>query len=92
MAQEDPSESFLTVAEVAKTLKLNQQTVRNMIDRGELQAVRVGQRRVRVRRSALEEFIVAGEMAGTQPDSESERGEPGDRGRPGLRWRSRAPR
>jgi excisionase family DNA binding protein len=38
-------DQFLTVAEVAELLKLNQQTVRNWIDRGELAAVRVGQRR-----------------------------------------------
>ena len=29
-------DEFLTVAEVAELLKLNQQTIRNMIDRGEL--------------------------------------------------------
>ena len=43
-------------------LKLNQQTVRNMIDRGELGAVREGQRRVRVRQSQLDAFLSAGEM------------------------------
>jgi excisionase family DNA binding protein len=43
-------DELLTVAEVAELLKLNQQTIRNMIDRGELGHVRVGQRRVRVRR------------------------------------------
>lgn len=32
----------MTVFEVAKLFKLNQQTVRNGIDRGELRAVRVG--------------------------------------------------
>lgn len=38
---EAPDE-FLTVAEVASILELNQQTVRNYIDRGRLPAVRVG--------------------------------------------------
>ncbi len=33
---------FLTVAEIAAVLKVNAQTVRNWIDRGELPAVRVG--------------------------------------------------
>jgi excisionase family DNA binding protein len=61
-------DEFLTVDEVAKTLKVNQQTVRNWIDRGQLPAVRVGARRVRVRRSALDEFLAAGEMAGEAPD------------------------
>jgi excisionase family DNA binding protein len=59
-------DEFLTVAEVAKLLKLNQQTVRNMIDRGELGAVRVGQRRVRIRASQLDAFLAAGE-SGPQP-------------------------
>jgi excisionase family DNA binding protein len=51
------ADSFLTVAGVAELLKVNQQTVRNWIDRGELTAVRVGQRRVRVRQSDLDRFI-----------------------------------
>jgi excisionase family DNA binding protein len=56
-------DSFLTVAEVAELLKLNQQTVRNWIDRGELPAVRVGQRRVRVKRSDLDDFIEKGSVS-----------------------------
>jgi excisionase family DNA binding protein len=47
-------EPFLTVAQVAETLQLNQQNVRNWVDRGELPAVRVGKRRVRVRREDLD--------------------------------------
>ena len=43
-------DEFLTVAEIAATLKLNQQTIRNWIDQGKLPAGRVGPRRVRVRR------------------------------------------
>ncbi len=54
-------DTFLTVAEIADLLKLNQQTVRNWIDRGELAAVRLGARRVRVRQSELDRFIAAGE-------------------------------
>jgi excisionase family DNA binding protein len=52
----DPTESFLTVAEVAELLKLNQQTVRNWIDQGSLPALRVG-RRVRIRRSDFEAVL-----------------------------------
>lgn len=52
-------DSFLTVAEVAEILKLNQQTVRNWIDQGSLPALRVG-RRVRIRRSDLERLLDAG--------------------------------
>ena len=56
-------DSFLTVHEVAALLKLNQQTVRNWIDRGELPAVRVGQRRVRIRQSDLDAFIASGAIS-----------------------------
>jgi len=49
LAAHEPEESYLTVAEVAAVLKLNQQTVRNWIDQGSLPALRVG-RRVRIRR------------------------------------------
>jgi excisionase family DNA binding protein len=52
----DPEESYLTVAEVAQTLKLNQQTVRNWIDQGALPALRVG-RRVRIKRSDFERIL-----------------------------------
>ena len=37
----DATDEFLTVAEVAETLKLNQQTIRNWIDAGSLPALRV---------------------------------------------------
>lgn len=53
----DETDPFLTVDEVAAMLRLNPQTVRNTIDRGELAAVRVGPRRVRIRKSALDRFI-----------------------------------
>ena len=61
-------ETFLTVAEVAEMLKLNQQTVRNWIDQGALPAVRVG-RRVRIKRSDLDQILDAGYRpgAGTGP-------------------------
>ena len=53
---EEVEESYLTVAEVAATLKLNQQTVRNWIDAGTLPALRVG-RRVRIKRSDFERIL-----------------------------------
>jgi excisionase family DNA binding protein len=55
-AQED---EYLTVAEIAARLKVNPQTVRNWIARGELRAARVGARRVRILRSDLDEFLAA---------------------------------
>src|SRR5437588_10691853 len=60
-------ESFLTVAEVAELLKLNQQTVRNWIDQGSLPALRVG-RRVRIRRSDFERLLA---QSATQPSRDS---------------------
>ena len=61
-------EEFLTVAEVAGILKLNQQTVRNWIDQGSLPALRVG-RRVRVRRADFEALLERGRTgAPTQPE------------------------
>jgi excisionase family DNA binding protein len=66
-------DTFLTVAEVAELLKLNQQTVRNWIDQGSLPAVRVG-RRVRIRRTDLERVLDQGATqapAASQPVSQS---------------------
>ena len=63
MTPGEVEDSFLTVAEVAATLKLNQQTVRNWIDQGSLPALRVG-RRVRIRRSDFERLIAGGYVAG----------------------------
>jgi len=59
-------ESFLTVAEVAGMLKLNQQTVRNWIDQGALPALRVG-RRVRIKRSDFERVLAQSYTAGAGP-------------------------
>ena len=58
--QASSDDEFLTVNEVADLLKLNPQTVRNMVDRGELPAVRVGLRRVRIYRRDLEAFLEEG--------------------------------
>jgi excisionase family DNA binding protein len=62
-------DEFLTVAEIAELLKLNGQTIRNWIDRGELPAVRVGSRRVRVRRSDLDAFLEASSTSRTDAGS-----------------------
>ena len=53
---------FLTVADIARILKLNQQTVRTWIDQGSLPALRVG-RRVRVRRSDFNTLLERGRTA-----------------------------
>jgi excisionase family DNA binding protein len=67
--QRNPVDSFLTVAEVAEMLKLNQQTVRNWIDQGSLPAVRVG-RRVRIRQSDLDRLLDEGRTGGQAPSGE----------------------
>ena len=64
MNSAEPEDSFLTVAEVAEMLKLNQQTVRNWIDQGSLPALRVG-RRVRIKRSDFEQVLARSYTGGT---------------------------
>ena len=64
-------DSFLTVAEVAELLKLNQQTVRNWIDQGSLPALRVG-RRVRIRSSDLNRLLEDGYTAGARRSSQDD--------------------
>lgn len=64
MPQPELEDSFLTVAEVAEVLKLNQQTVRNWIDQGSLPAIRVG-RRVRIKRSDFERILAESYSGGT---------------------------
>jgi excisionase family DNA binding protein len=64
MNASEPQESFLTVAEVAEMLKLNQQTVRNWIDQGSFPALRMG-RRVRIKRSDFERVLEQSYSAGT---------------------------
>ena len=59
MAQDEQEEAFLTVAEVAELLKLNQQTVRNWIDQGSMPAIRIG-RRVRIKKSDLDRVLASG--------------------------------
>ncbi len=66
MEHHDSEDSFLTVADVAEMLKLNQQTVRNWIDQGSLPAVKVG-RRVRIKRSDLDQLVEQGYRAAGSP-------------------------
>ena len=63
MNPNEAEDSFLTVAEVASILKLNQQTVRNWIDQGSLPALRVG-RRVRIKRSDFERVLAESYTSG----------------------------
>ena len=63
MNSAEPEDSFLTVAEVAGMLKLNQQTVRNWIEQGSLTAMRVG-RRVRIKRSDFDRVMACSYTGG----------------------------
>jgi excisionase family DNA binding protein len=46
----DSPDELMTVAEIAAALRLNQATISNWIASGKLPALRLGQRRVRVKR------------------------------------------
>jgi len=70
MNRSEPEEEFLTVAEVAEMLKLNQQTVRNWIDQGSLPAFRVG-RRVRIKRSDFDRILEQGYSGRPAPSAAS---------------------
>jgi excisionase family DNA binding protein len=74
--ENDREDSYLTVAEVAEMLKLNQQTVRNWIDQGSLPAVRVG-RRVRIKRSDLQQLLDEGYQPRAAPVRSASRAAPG---------------
>ena len=63
-------EEFMTVADIARILKLNQQTVRNWIDQGSLPALHVG-RRVRVRRADFDALLERGRTGGPPPSGPS---------------------
>jgi excisionase family DNA binding protein len=64
LTRDQVDEYYLTVAEVAELLRLNQQTVRNWIDQGSLPALRVG-RRVRIKQSDLDRLLSEGYSAGS---------------------------
>jgi len=54
----DPSRSeFLTVAEAAEELRVTERFIRKLIATGDLSAVKVGSRLVRIRRTNLEEIL-----------------------------------
>jgi nitrogen PTS system EIIA component len=60
MGEEDEGVEFLTVEEVARSLRVHERTVYRLLLRGGLRGTRVG-RVWRIRRSAYEVFLSAGE-------------------------------
>ena len=73
----DATDEFLTVAEVAETLKLNQQTIRNWIIAGSLPALHVG-RRVRVLRRDLDQLLAVAEASATSAQPGAGAGQDGE--------------
>jgi excisionase family DNA binding protein len=63
-------DDLLTVDDIARILKLNPQTVRNWIDRGELPAIRIG-RRVQIRRADFDATVEAGYSGAQQSPAPS---------------------
>jgi excisionase family DNA binding protein len=70
MAESTSEQPLMTVADVAEHLQLNQQTIRNWIDAGTLPAFRVG-RRVRIRRSDLDQLLHNGYRGNGDPTGEA---------------------
>lgn len=57
MAAEEAARDWMTVAEVAETLRVSERFVRKLIADGRLPVVKVGVRVVRVRRSDLNQVF-----------------------------------
>ena len=53
---------MLSVKEVAQILGVSNQTVRNYINSGKLEAVRINQRVIRISKEKLNEFIEMGNV------------------------------
>jgi excisionase family DNA binding protein len=56
-------QEYLTVGEVASVLGVTEKTVRRLIDRGELIAYKISERKTYVRREDLDAYIESGRTA-----------------------------
>jgi excisionase family DNA binding protein len=56
------TEIYLTVAQAAKELQVYQDTVYDMINSGRLPAIKLGPRQTRIRRSALDSWMIKREV------------------------------
>ena len=61
--QNPEPEELLKVPEVAQILRLSNKKVYQLVESGALRAIRIDQRSIRVRRSALEAFLAEHETA-----------------------------
>ena len=55
---EEPGKSWLTVPEAANELRIRRSRCYDLIQRGELPAVRIGERSIRVNRGELQRFLL----------------------------------
>jgi excisionase family DNA binding protein len=69
---ENAGRQALTVADAAARLAVHPKTVRRMLERGDLQRIRIG-RAVRVDLASLDRFIAAG---GDRPETDGEKADP----------------
>lgn len=65
---ERPRQRYLTVAEVAETMRVSKMTVYRLVHGGELPAVRVG-RSYRVPQDALDAYLAASSVEGDRMTS-----------------------
>jgi excisionase family DNA binding protein len=56
----------LGVVEASKKIGVGQRTIRTAIDRGELRAIKLGERRIRIRPESLEVWLKSLETGGKQ--------------------------
>ena len=54
---ENPRTSFLTIAQAAEELAVTQRFIRKLIAEGQLHAVKIGTRVIRIRRTDLEDLL-----------------------------------
>ena len=67
MTTKTPETRWLTVNEVARYLSLHPRTVRRMIARGELPAVRVGAVEIRIATQELDAYLRSRPVTGSVP-------------------------
>jgi excisionase family DNA binding protein len=59
---------LLTLNDVANRLNCSRATVRRMVDRGELEGVKIGLRGIRVKSESLERYLERHQIGGSEQD------------------------
>jgi len=65
----DPQSRLLSLYDVASILQIRHETARDWVDEGRIPHVRLSVGTIRVRREALEQFILSLETVGKDPDA-----------------------